>query len=203
MHVRKQFIGQLFTSTQIDDVMAITELLQSLVSGPSVRANYRPDFRDVLDEREQAPAGCVRDSSQTNTTDAFRLFLSSNDNDAFVLRSPSTRAFCIATDICFINFNQSRQPITARSHHGATQLVKPCPGGFISREAKLTLKPHCANPILFRSNQPHGEEPQPQRLASTVKNRPRCRRGLVVTSSTLSQRLSADRPELFCSAPRT
>ena len=94
------------------------------------------------------------------------------------------RFWLFATDVGLIDLDTSAQPIPARPNHRPSQFVQPRPGGQVAAQTQHPLQPHRAGSILLTSHIPHGAEPQAQRLACVLKNRPRSDRGLVPAAAT-------------------
>ena len=80
--------------------------------------------------------------------------------------------------IGFVGLDLAGKAVAAGPRHGPPQLVQPGPGGLVAAEAEGTLQPQGAHPVLLAGNEPHRQEPCPQRLAGPFEYRAGGYRGL-------------------------
>ena len=142
------------------------------------------------------------DILSTDGCDTSSIFLSRNYNQGFLFGLPTSHAFLQSAQVGFIDLHYPGQPITPRSDHRPTELVKPSPSLFVTPQAQHPLHAQGAGAVLLGDHPPHGLKPQPQWATCVLENRPSCDRGLMTASSTLQQH-PAQRPILFTTTART
>lgn len=64
-----------------------------------------------------------------------------------------------STNIRLVNFNRTTQLVPSRADHSATQLVQPLPCSIVASEAKNSLQPKGAGPMLLTRDEPHRQKP--------------------------------------------
>src|SRR5450432_1187889 len=100
-------------------------LFHRKVSDPAIGVDRTAGFNSLLDERYQALGRRILDAPHTNTPDSRSIFLRSNDNQGLLLSLPSANTFLFAAVERLVHFHASREPVPARSHHGAPQFMQP------------------------------------------------------------------------------
>ena len=88
----------------------------------------------------------------------------------------------------------SGQSVAPGANHRTAQLVQPRPDRLIALETKLTLQSQSTNPIFLAGDQPHGQEPELQRLPRPLEKGPRRDGCLTMAGRTFPQTLSSRRP---------
>ena len=200
---RQKLVGQFLAPADICDLVFIAVAAQIDVPFPPVGVNDRSRLNRFLNEWQQAALRDVIDSPQANAAHSSTVFFHRDRHNELVFDLPSMQALFFAAQIGLIDFNASRQPITARPHHSATKFVEPCPDGLIPFKSEFPLESKGADSVFFAGDQPHREKPQPQGLPGTFENRSRRCRSLVVATRAFPQSQPARRPRSRSTACRT
>ena len=132
---------------------------------------HRPGHHGALDEGEQAVRGHVLDASQADAADAATALLGRHRNNSLGLGLPAPFALFGATDVGFIDLDAAGEAIAARPDHRPTQLVEPGPGRLVAAQPEHPLQAQGADAVLLAGDEPHRQEPHPQRLACVLKHR--------------------------------
>ena len=74
--------------------------------------------------------------------------------------------------------HRSREPVAARSYHRPTQFMQPSPGSLVTSQPQNPLQPQGTHPVFLRGHPPHRPEPNRQRRAGVLEDRPRRHRDL-------------------------
>jgi hypothetical protein len=130
------------------------------------------------------------DDTHANPPNCLAIRFCRNHNQRLVAAAPSRLAFFQTAEIGLVHFHPSRQFVAARSDHGPTQFVQPCPGRLVTPQPQHPLDPQRTRPVFLAGHIPHRPEPHDQRLAYILENRPRRHRGLAPTPSALEQGLT-------------
>ena len=78
--------------------------------------------------------------------------------------------------------------------------MKPCPGRLVSRKSELSLQAHGTDPVLLAGDQPHGEEPESQRLSRAIEDRSGDDGCLMMTARAFLDSSFSEDPMTTCSA---
>ena len=143
---------------------------------------------------KEALVAYVADSRQSNAANP-RAVLFGRDYHNVLLHSPSaTYSLSFAAHVGFVDLNASGQSVAPGANHRTAQLVQPRPDRLIALETKLTLQSQSTNPIFLAGDQPHGQEPELQRLPRPLEKGPRRDGCLTMAGRTFPQTLSSRRP---------
>jgi len=109
-------------------------------------------------------------------------------DDTSFLKTLSTRnSRFLATDKCIVNLNSTTKFSPANSNHCRTDLMQPGPSSFVTSEPKKSFQSCCTSTCFLGTDPPHSDKPHPQGLPGTLKNRPRCQRGLMMAGRAFNQ----------------
>jgi len=111
----------------------------------------------------------VRNLCHANSTwpTATHFYGYCNDRLSF---SASTSGLCTdSPDVCFVNFNFSRQLIPSGAHHRTTKFVKPIPCSIITAKTKDPFQSKSTGPMLLTRDKPHGKKPRPKGFVTAMK----------------------------------
>jgi len=123
----------------------ISGIVQIPVGARSVTVNGRARTNRLLDKGQQVLVVAFRNLLNPNSSEPFGLKHLDGD------RSKCLCGAALATDRRYwrfpvgqceeglIDFHFSVKQIPARTHHGASQSVQHCPGGFVAPQPKHTL----------------------------------------------------------------
>lgn len=168
--------------------VSIAGRFQSAVAKPIVGSNATSSHDSFLHEGCETVSRCILKNTKANSPKAFILLVFySNSYKYFACSPTSSFAWLLSANKGFIYFNHTRQTVTARTHHGATQFMQPCPSRAIASQTKYTFQPECTGPIFLPGYPPYRPKPDRQRLVSVLKNRPRDYRQLVMATGALVQ----------------
>ncbi len=113
---------------------------------------------------------------------------------AVPVSSPPTKVSSTST--------RPRSRFSARTDHGAPQLMHPDPGRLVAAEPQNLLQAHGAGTVLLAGHVPNGPKPHPQGLMRVLKDRSRSGRRLV-TTTVADDPASRRRPTAAVLATRT
>ena len=108
-----------------------------------------------------------------------------------------------SADVGLIHLDRTPQAIASGADHCASELVEDRPDGLVAIEAELSLNAEGACAVLRVGDEPHHPEPNRQRDASPVEDRPSGRRRLVAASGALHQPARLPGPRTRRTAART
>ena len=167
-----------------DNLALIFFCRQFQISIPVIRAHHTARLYRFFHCRCEALSRRIRHAPKPNTPKPI-TFVFNRDHDQCLHRcTPATFSGPYTPNIRLIDFHNARKTIAARSYHSNSQLVKPCPNRFITAQPQSPLQAQRANAVLLIGDIPYCPKPQPQRLASTLKDRPRNDRYLKITMFT-------------------
>src|SRR5208337_40511 len=112
---------------------------QPQVGGQTVGSDCAARLDGLGDEPVQTGPGQIRDAAQTDSTNAFPIFLGSDDNQGFLLRPSANCACFLATPVRLVHFYDAIQSIATRANHRPTQFVQHRPSGLVAAQAQNTL----------------------------------------------------------------
>ena len=158
----------------------VTQFVKIIVSAPAISPNYASRSDRFLYCIAQAVCRCVWYAQKADSSYMASVVLSSNVHQGFALGSPATFSVLFATDVCFIDFDSSGEPVASRTDHGHSQLVEPRPCCSVTAKAQSPLEPKCADTMFLVHHMPNRAKPQGQRLASALKHSSSSDRQLVV-----------------------
>src|SRR6266496_2070245 len=84
---------------------------------------------------------------------------------------PTPRPLFSAADIGFVDLDGAREAIPAGSNHRPAQFVEPRPGCLVATQPKHPLQAQGTDAVLLAGDEPHRQEPHPQRLARPLEDR--------------------------------
>src|SRR3989338_1138904 len=137
---------------------------------PAVAAHDTARSNCIHDRRYQTFLGTIRYQTKPNTANMPILVLGRNEYQGFSFSSTAPFPFMFTTNIGFINFNNTRQAVTARANHGYSQSVKPFPCCLMSCKSQYALKAQGADSIFLANHIPYRHEPYLQRIPRVLKN---------------------------------
>ena len=76
--------------------------------------------------------------------------------------------------VALVYLDSPREQLPARSHHGATEFMQPCPGGLIFLQTEHSLPSQRAGAVLLSGHPPHRAEPDRQRSPRVLEDRSCC-----------------------------
>jgi len=160
--------------------MDVTFRGQTCVPTPAIRPNDASGFKALNDSNCQAFVRGILYPAESNASNPIIFVFSRDDHQCLSCRATTSLARLRAADICFIDFNSSRQPVPSRTYHGTSQLMQPYPGRFIASKTKHPFQTHGAYTVFLADNIPHGPKPKSQRFSGVLKNSACSDRGLKV-----------------------
>ena len=175
---------------------------QRRIPAPTIGAYCATWLNAFFHSGDQAISRCISYSAQANAARPVAFILNRNHNQRLASRSAPPLAWFFSTDVGFIHFNSSRQTVSARSYHGSSQLMQPCPSRMIAAEAQYPLQPEGTDTVLLAHHVPDRAEPQFQWLLGILKYRTGGNRGLKSAVGTFIQ-ISIQGPSFMSSAART
>jgi len=144
------------------NAVPVARNFQSPVTPPTVGLNFGSRFDHLLHGLSEAFPRSVGNAGEADSSDLSSINLSAHKDQALArCPSPSFAGFG-AADKGFIDFHDTRQAISPRTHHGATKLVQPVPSGPIAPQAQGSLQSQRADSILLVGHVPYRLEPHAQ-----------------------------------------
>ena len=172
--------------TALDEpIVKIT--LQTQVRRQAIGLHRAARFDHLSDEAMQTDLGQVRNTPETNPTDAFAVRLDRDHDQGFVLCLSASPSGFFGSPIGFVHLDQAPQPIPARPDHRPPEFVQHGPGGLVAAQAQDPLQSQGADAIFLTGDMPHGPKPSGQGQVRVLEDRARCHRGLVPTVATEPQ----------------
>jgi hypothetical protein len=169
---RHDFVSRVGAATDNSGLMLIASRRQSRITAPSVGMNDSPKLHGALDEGKQAVCRDIPDMLKADAAEPPAILLGCYGDDGLALGFSASRARFRAANIGFVNLNSTGQQVPTRPNYRAAQLVQPSPRGLVAAEPQLPLQAERADSVLLAGNEPHRQEPYPQRLAGTLEDRP-------------------------------
>ena len=158
-----------------------------LVSQPAICAYLASRCDVFFKKRPQSIGGSIRDARKPDAAHTFRfscenrdiLYGDGHEHLVICTTAPLSRSF--AADVRLINLHRPHQSFALRTHHCASEPVKPLPGRVVAPKPKNSLQTERVRPIFLVGNMPHRLKPHSQRLSSLMEDCPGGYRNLVST----------------------
>ena len=145
--------------------MLVAQRRQASVAAPTVSVDGRSGHGDGPNEGDQAVRRYVGDAVQTDAANATTAFLCRHDDNGLVLGLTSAPALFRAADVSLVDLDLTGEAIAARADHRPAQFMQPGPGRLVAAQTEHPLEAQRTDAVLLAGDEPHGEKPQPQRLA--------------------------------------
>ena len=165
-----------------DNLVDTAQCFKSSVTTPTVRTNNGSRFYTFLRSRTQTICSSVVNSLETDSSDPISIFLGYYKNQCFPRSSATTINWLFTTDVSFIDFYSTREPVAIRAHHCCTQFVQPCPSSLVTAKTQNSFESRCADTVFLVDYISDGPKPQPKRLSRILKYGARCYRYLAVAA---------------------
>ncbi len=181
---RHDLVGLFEASADHRDTVGIACIRKSSVASPAIGLNGRARLDRLPDKLPQALRGDVLDSAHSDAPDSVTPFLGRHDDESLRLGLPASRTLFRATHSGLVDLDVASEPLPLWPHHGPAQRVQPGPGRLVAAQAQHSLQAQGAHPILLAGDEPHRQQPHPQRLAGVLAHRAGCQRGFRVARRT-------------------
>ncbi len=159
-------------------------------------------FDGLSNKSMQVVPGQIRESAQANAANACPVLLSGDGDQGLFFRSPSQGPGFLAAPIRLIHFHDTRQSVTAWTHHSPTQFVQDQPSGLIAAQTQRALQPQRADAVLLAGDVPHGSKPGRQGQMAVLEDSPGGNRRFM-PAPTAAPSTSANQPRLGSLTSRT
>lgn len=195
MHMSKELHRQLTIASGWRDTMGISRLGQAGVALPAVRVDCRAGVDNVLDKPHQAGSRAIGHVAQTDPSHLRPFQLHRDHDQGFAHQLPAMHARFAGPKVRLIHFDATAQRFATQADHRLPQLLKHQPSRAIAAQPKFSLQTRGTQARLLRTNQPHRQQPAPQRYAGVVQDRVRGQRSLSLARGT-EDRAPGGRPAL-------
>ncbi len=172
-------VGRIGATADDGDSMLVAQRRQASVAAPTVSVDGRSGHGDGPNEGDQAVRRYVGDAVQTDAANATTAFLCRHDDNGLVLGLTSAPALFRAADVSLVDLDLTGEAIAARADHRPAQFMQPGPGRLVAAQTEHPLEAQRTDAVLLAGDEPHGEKPQPQRLARVPATPFRHARGLL------------------------
>lgn len=173
-----------------NELVSIPKPAQLIVSLPPIRADHGARLDGLLHCSFEIRCGRIGNSPKSNPTDSSAIYLRSDQNQRFFRSAPSPLSGLFASDIRFIDLDDSGKAIEAWSDHGTSEFVQPRPRSAIAAQPKHPLKSQCIRTVLVACYMPDRAKTHAQRLFRVLENGTRSHRGLKSAAGTFIQSVS-------------
>lgn len=176
---RHGHMGGQATCSQTLGTVLVSRTGEGNVPGPSVRVDDSALDHGSLDKRNEALRRsvldtCHADTASTSTSNFGR------DGYEDAICATSSDFLALTAQKGLIDLYGTAQPLSTWAHHGPTEFVQPRPGRFVAPEAQDSLQAKGANAVLLVGEIPDRLEPDPERFAGPLEERPRRARCLTL-----------------------
>jgi hypothetical protein len=169
---------------------------------PPIGMHGRSRLDRTLDERDQAVLGDVVDTLAPDPSKTLGMLdLDSDRDDRLGVGLPTEHPSFDSTQVRLVNLDVARQPVASGAHHRGPVAVQHRPRRLVGPQPQRPLDPECGDAVLLTGHLPCRSEPQPQRRASAVQDRPRRDRRLTTADRALPT-TAAQSPPSPAGAPR-
>ena len=173
-----------YHSLSMNHVVHITYGSQIPIPSPSICTYCTSRFHAVFNSRDKTLPRRIPHLLKTNTSKFLALVLDRYNNQCLPRRSSTSFARLFTPNIHFVNLDNTRQSIPARSHHRVPQSMQPQPRRMIASQPQEPLQPHCADTVLLIGYVPHRPKPSTKWLSGVFKDRTGRNRYLKVALTT-------------------
>src|SRR5215469_1707083 len=187
MHPRQEFDRRLLVLLQYSHFVSVPSHLQTGISFPSVRVDHAARLDRLGDKGLQTGGRGVPNLTQSDAPGALSVFLAGHSHQSLCLCPATANPLFQSAQVSLVHLDPTAQLVTARSHHGPSQFVQPCPGGDVAAQTQNALQPQRTGSVLLRRHPPDSPEPQGQRFPGILEDRTRRQRHLVFAASTDQQ----------------
>jgi len=153
-HVRRITFGR-----EVRDLVVKAQLLQSLITPPSIRMDRTTLGDHIGDEALQDGSRQIRHPTQSNSSNLGAIYLSGNSHNGFADGFPALYSCFSATNVTLINFNKASEWLSIRSDHGTAKLMKPDPSRLVTSQAEYPLQAESIGTVFLTGDLPGCKEP--------------------------------------------
>ena len=187
-------------------VVAHTHARERQIAGEAVRSHRGPlGVDDAADERAQVVLeGDALQHRHPRRSWAFSALLDGRGHDGLVPHLPASAEPPLAggAHVGLVHLHEAFQPMLGPVPERRTHLVQQGPRRLVAAQARVALELEGRDALLVASHEEDRPEPDPQRHAGAVEDRPRRHRGLVVAAPALLEPAARDPVALGLSTPR-
>ena len=184
VHTREHDMGGLPVALDVDRLVDVAVSDGWRIAGPGVGDERRPLF-DVLGdetlERGRRRVGEHRHAAPTEPSGLSELD-SHADQDLLALLAATTKAWFLATEVGFVDFDGAAEPVAPGTDEHRAEPVQHGPGRLVGAELKGPLQALRRDPVLRRRELPAHREPHRERRPAPVEQSA-CRHGRLLLAA--------------------